>query len=236
MFGAYQAGAWDFLSRNILPDMIVGASVGSLNGFLIASGHTGGELIERWRNVGDLADVRWRFPKRLHEGILDNTRLEGMIQDLCETYVPHLDFGVVLTECRTMRPRLFRWPEIEWTHIAGSCSVPLFLRHYQIDGSWYSDGGLLDPAPVWAAMEMGATQIISINLLKNRPWYLDAVISAVRACGGYAPQGSPNVSIMEISPSQRLGTAVDAMRWSRTNTERWIDLGRRDAEAALGRL
>jgi len=236
MFGAYQAGVWEQLSISIQPDIVVGASVGALNGYLIAGGHTGQDLIERWRSAGDLADVRWRIPRRLHEGILDNTRLEWLIQELCGSCTPRLDFGVVLTEFRTMRPRLFRWPDLHWTHMAGSCSVPLFLRHYQIAGAWYSDGGLVDPTPVWAALEMGATRIISVNLLKHRPWYLDVVVGAIRAFGNYAPPGCAQISFTEISPSVPLGTAADAMRWSKSNTDRWIDLGRRDAEAAFARL
>jgi predicted acylesterase/phospholipase RssA len=32
MFGAWQAGAWSVLARHFQPDLVVGASAGSLNG------------------------------------------------------------------------------------------------------------------------------------------------------------------------------------------------------------
>ena len=46
LFGAWQAGAWSVLVDHIRPDLIVGASVGSLNGYVIASGGTPEELAE----------------------------------------------------------------------------------------------------------------------------------------------------------------------------------------------
>jgi hypothetical protein len=48
LFGAWQAGAWGVLADRMSPDLIVGASIGSLNGYLIASGITPQELRDRW--------------------------------------------------------------------------------------------------------------------------------------------------------------------------------------------
>ena len=48
LFGAWQAGAWSALAGRISPDLIVGASVGSLNGYVIASGATPDELRAMW--------------------------------------------------------------------------------------------------------------------------------------------------------------------------------------------
>lgn len=50
LFGAWQAGAWSVLAERFEPDLIVGASIGALNGYLIASGATPEELIEVWRD------------------------------------------------------------------------------------------------------------------------------------------------------------------------------------------
>ena len=48
LFGAWQAGVWSVLVDHIVPDLIVGASVGSLNGYVIASGGTPEELRSMW--------------------------------------------------------------------------------------------------------------------------------------------------------------------------------------------
>jgi len=37
MFGAWQAGAWSALAPAFQPDVVVGASAGSLNGYAIAA-------------------------------------------------------------------------------------------------------------------------------------------------------------------------------------------------------
>ena len=48
MFGAYQAGAYRAIAELAPPDIVVGASVGALNGWSIAGGCTPDHLIERW--------------------------------------------------------------------------------------------------------------------------------------------------------------------------------------------
>ena len=56
MFGAWQAGVWSGLAPEFQPDLIVGASVGSLNGYAIAGGVTPESLCEMWMRprVGQL--------------------------------------------------------------------------------------------------------------------------------------------------------------------------------------
>src|SRR5436309_7857523 len=75
MFGAYQAGAWKALSRELAPDIVVGASVGALNGWYIAAGASGDELERRWLDPvsGDLMKYR-RWP---WGGVFDPGPLEA---------------------------------------------------------------------------------------------------------------------------------------------------------------
>src|ERR1039457_6584211 len=49
MFGAYQAGVWNVLSRRFQPDLVVGTSAGALNGWAIAGGCPPAELVDMWR-------------------------------------------------------------------------------------------------------------------------------------------------------------------------------------------
>src|SRR6516225_3816249 len=62
MFGAYQAGIWKALSERETPDLIVGASVGALNGWRIASGCPPEQLIEEWRDPSAAAALQL-FPR-----------------------------------------------------------------------------------------------------------------------------------------------------------------------------
>ncbi len=233
LFGAYQAGVWQVLSEAWKPDLVVGASVGSLNGWMIASGCPPAELIERWRNLQPAHELRWRWPSGLAEGLLDCGDLDAYIRDMCANWTPAIPFGLVLTNLRTMRPDLFRAPELEWQHLAASCSVPLFLRHHQIGGCWYSDGGLIDPLPVHGAIEMGARTLITVNLLRERPLPVRAAVRALRLYSRYRAEVPAAVRVIDISPRRRLGSARDAMIWSPEHIDCWIEQGRRDAEAAL---
>ncbi len=62
MFGAYQAGAWNVLSNRFKPDLVVGTSVGALNGWAIAGGCSAEELSAMWRNPATGDTMRLHFP------------------------------------------------------------------------------------------------------------------------------------------------------------------------------
>jgi predicted acylesterase/phospholipase RssA len=231
LFGAYQAGVWSLLQDMIQPDIVVGASIGSLNGWLIAGGVRASDLERRWLSLEAASKPQWRVPKQLADGILDSTLVEGWIQEVYAQSSPSIRYGVVATELRTMKPTLFEWPDLTWQHLAASCGVPVFLRQHRINGVLYADGGLVDPIPLWAAMRMGATSIVSINVMKNRPLIFRAVAHAARMYSRHCPHQDERVKVVEISPSEILGTVHDSMCWSRENAERWIALGQQDAYA-----
>jgi NTE family protein len=233
MFGAYQAGVWDVISEVFHPDLIVGASVGSLNGYMIACGASPDELLSRWRNLDGISELRWRFPTSFTAGLIDPSALEMWIQETCCQRRPTSDYALVLTETLTCKPRMVRGPEVTWKHLAASCGVPGFLPTYRIDGVYYSDGGLIDPLPLWAALELGATTIVSVNLLNRRPLPVRALVCALRTYARYRRPSPGDVQVIEIAPSERLGSAGDSMRWSRRNADRWIELGQHDALATL---
>ena len=67
VFGAWQAGVWRGLTARFEqpPEMIVGASVGSLNGYAIAGGSSAEELCEFWRQPG-IGKFR-RLPETIRE-------------------------------------------------------------------------------------------------------------------------------------------------------------------------
>jgi NTE family protein len=229
MFGAYQAGVWEALSEVFQPDIVVGASIGSLNGWLIAGGSSPSALVDRWLHLDSIQQIRWRFPKRLSDGFIDSALLEEWIQEMCLNCQPRSEYGAVLTELRTLTPRLFRWPDITWQHMAASCGVPGFLPQRRIAGTFYTDGGLVDPSPVWAAIDMGADVVVSVNVMNRRPPLLRAFAGAARAYCRYSPPMTEGCRVIDFDPIDGLGSAKDSMYWSRANAERWIDAGRRDA-------
>jgi predicted acylesterase/phospholipase RssA len=232
MFGAYQAGVWKELADSFQPDIVVGASIGSLNGWLIAGGCAPEELVERWLTLERASRHRWRVPASLSDGIIDCGPMNEWIQGMCEEFQPKVEYGLVATETFTMRPRLFRSHEITWKHLASSCAVPVFLNHHRLDGIIYSDGGIIDPLPLWAAVEMGATRLVTVNLLKHRPLILRALAGTARVYSGHREGMYDRLEVVDISPSAPLGPASDSIHWKLENAARWVALGQKDAVAA----
>jgi predicted acylesterase/phospholipase RssA len=203
------------LCERFEPDLVVGASVGSLNGYLIASGIGAEELCGRWRD-----------PKSTS---FDN--LDANIQDMMSQYHLRIPFAVTLTDLWRMKPRTFRDAEVTWRHLSASCAVPFFLPQKKIDGKWYTDGGLLNPLPLWAAVELGATRVIALHVLPEVPsGVLRPLVRAFRGIFGYRPPVPAGVEVDMLLPSERLGSIRDTFEWNAANAERWIELGASDAK------
>ncbi len=234
MFGAYQAGAWKALWREFSPDIVVGASVGSLNGWLIAGGVTGEELVERWLepSTGELmtyrpAGSRWKsvfYPEPLEAGA-------KLLMSHCQ---PRVEFGVALTQLPWLRRTLVRNGEVHWRHLVASCSVPAGFPPVRIGKAVYCDGGLLEPTPVWAAVEMGATRVIAVNASRFLPpMAVGLAMKGIRGARRPAPPLPEGVELTMITPKTHLGKMLEGATWRRENIERWIELGEADADGAL---
>lgn len=216
MFGAWQAGAWAAVAERFQPDLIVGASVGSLNGYAIACGDSPEMLREMW----------------MRPSLSDFTQLDRHLRELTAERKPRIDLAVVVTDLWRMRPRVFRGAEVTWRQLAASCAIPLIFKQVWLDGRPYSDGGLLNPLPVYAAVELGATEIVALHALPEIPSaWLKPFAQVFRAVFGVNPPLPAGVSARIILPSRRLGSMHDALHWKRENIEAWLELGRKDAKA-----
>jgi predicted acylesterase/phospholipase RssA len=216
LFGAWQAGAWAALAPVFQPGLIVGASVGSLNGYAIACGATPQMLRELW----------------LREDVASLHRLEASLRTLTGGRRPQVDYAVVVTDLLRLKPRIFHGGEVTWRHLAASCAVPLVLPQVRIDGRYYSDGGLLNPLPVYAAVELGATEILALQALPEIPsLVLKPFVLGFRAVFGVNPPLPAGVRLTVLEPGRRLGSLRDALRWKRENIERWLEQGYQDADS-----
>ena len=218
MFGAWQAGAWAALAGRVEFDLVVGASVGALNGYAIACGVSPDELRRLWLDP-------------------NFTRLRGLpatVQALMRRARPAKELAVVATDLWRLKPRVFFGGQIHAEHLLASCALPFLLPQVRIEGRWYSDGGLLNSLPVWAAVELGATHILALNALPRipSPW-LRPLVSAFRAVAGHHPPAPADVLIPIVRPPADLGTLVESARWDRQRIERWLAQGEADAVAAL---
>lgn len=230
MFGAYQAGAWKVLADRFEPDLVVGASIGAINGWSIAGRCDPDELIRSWLDLGDLARHTFRVPHSLTGGILDTRAVEQLVRDVHSRYTPQIDYGLVITDSLRMRPRVARGPSLTWQHLAASAAIPGLFDQHRIEGRLYTDGGLLNALPLWAAAEMGAGRIIAVNALPAPPnGVIRHLMKALRAITPRQPKMPQSIEVIQISPSGSLGSAKDALYWKRENAKRWIEQGLVDA-------
>jgi NTE family protein len=231
VFGAYQAGVWKFLSERWRPDLVVGASVGSLNAWAIAGGATGDELISRWKEADFSGRLRWRFPRSPLGGVVDFRHMEGMLREFHARYEPRTDVGVVLTELPRLKLRVWQGQAVTWRVLAASCAVLGIFPQQQIDGRSYCDGGMLGSLPLWAATHLGATRIIAVPVMPPVPFPLRVVLQTAKRFST-APSVSPDVEVLTIGPEKPLGAVRDLLRWDRGRIDGWIEQGYRDAEVA----
>jgi len=230
MFGAYQAGAWKELADVFQPDLIVGASIGAVNGWAIAGGCAPDELIGRWLDMESLGRYRWKFPAGIFGGVLDTEHLQRLIRDIHQSYTPRVDYALVLTDLLKLQPRIFRGAEVSWKHLAAGTAIVGIFDQVRIEGTLYSDGGELSAVPLWAAAELGATQALVIDVLPEAPGLVARTfVSAMKLLSPFQAVVPPSLKVVCVAPPKLLGAPLDSIYWKRPNVEQWLRTGQMDA-------
>jgi NTE family protein len=174
--GAMQVGMLHALfDRGIEPDLVVGCSVGALNGAAIAGDPTpaGVETLAAvWRNLrtddvfpGGRLNSAWMLLRRA----LSMTTNEGLraLIDAASTFERFEDaaipFEVVATSLTTGMPRWFdRGPILD--PILASSALPAVFPPVEIDGELYIDGGVIDNVPISRAVALGADRVYVLHV------------------------------------------------------------------------
>jgi predicted acylesterase/phospholipase RssA len=114
--------------------------------------------------------------------------------------------------------------------LRASTAIPCIFDQVRIGKKLYSDGGLLNALPIWAAAELGADTIVAVNAMTRLPGLLpNLFVDTVRWISPFRALTPPNLEVIRIAPKDTLGTGLDILYWKRENAERWIEQGRRDA-------
>ena len=174
--GALQVGMLQALvEHGIQPDLVLGCSVGALNGVAVASDPTLAmvhRLRELWRDIEDKKVLpSGLFPTtvqlaRRGVSVHGNAGLRAVIDSLLEPrtfdelVVP---FQCVATAIEDAREVWFdHGPLVE--AIMASAALPAVLPPVEIDGVRYMDGAVVNDVPVTRARELGATRIYVLSV------------------------------------------------------------------------
>lgn len=181
--GALQIGMLRaLLERRITPDLVVGCSVGAINGAAFATDPTlaGVRLLEqRWNKVSSEALMPpGRLPGavqlvRKGESIHPNTGLKSLIHDFLDGREQFSDlkvrFECVATDMVASRERWFRSGSLVEPLLA-SAALPAVFPPVTIDGVPFLDGGVVNNVPISRAIALGAERLYVLHVgLHGRP-------------------------------------------------------------------
>lgn len=174
--GAFEVGMLQaLLEQGVRPDMVVGTSVGALNGAAIAADPSltmVEELKKVWLNLDDgrlfggsiFAGAAHFMRSRTH--MHSNAGLKSLIESLMP--VKTFEELPVRFECvaASIEHASEHWfssgPLID--AILASAALPGVLPPIEIDGEHFIDGGIVNSIPISRAVEMGAKQIFILHV------------------------------------------------------------------------
>lgn len=173
-FGAVQVGMMRAIDETGLrPDLVVGTSVGSLNGAIVAAdpAQAARRLEGAWSGVkrrtvfpgGWLARARTLQASRAW--LSDSSGISGLVHEHLHVQrfeqLP-LPFAAVATDALTGRPVVLDHGDLEPAVLASS-AIPAILPPVEIDGRRLVDGGLVANVPVLQACDLGAASLIVLD-------------------------------------------------------------------------
>lgn len=184
--GAYHVGALRFLEEHEwMPDVVVGTSIGAVNGAAIASGHNAHSLWSLWRRLktGDVQKPHLNpfnghfllntepLRRTLQEqGWVDFERINSREANVhlritaMEVETGHLH---VFGNSEDVYPSSTRQELLALDHIIASCSIPLIYPATELGGAIYWDGGTVANTPLSPAIDAGSEEIVVVLMT---PW------------------------------------------------------------------
>lgn len=158
------------------PQLVVGTSVGAMNGAVLAlDPEHPEELLRIWLGLDQVALVRWnpaRLARQLWKNPLSLSSNQIAQKLLRENFQgasfedTKLRLGVVATNLSRGEKRVFTAGSLAQAILA-STAIPGVFEPVRIDGDHYVDGCISASVDMATALEMGATEIFAIDLTQQ---------------------------------------------------------------------
>ena len=188
------------LAQGIVPNVVVGTSIGAVVGGAYAAGHL--DTLEAWARSLQVRNILGYLDIRLNgSGLIGGEKLATQLEaSLGKTLIEEMPvkFATVATEVRTGH-------EIWLTHgrivdaMRASYALPGIFSPVLVGDRWLVDGALVNPVPVSAARALGAEIVIAANLSSD----IFTHSTTIYAHGAAA--ATPGATTAPTSPKRGLG-------------------------------
>ncbi len=196
LLGAVEVGMLRALFEyDVTPDLVVGTSVGALNGLMVASDpkpDVVDRLLDLWRSVAEsnelYSDPTWRQVTR---AMRTGTHLHSAqpLRERLEREFGDLTFDQLAVPFQCCAASIERSAETWFSEgpvvpaVVASAAVPGLLPPARVGEEHYLDGGIVNSIPIGRAVELGATTIYVLQVGRidrplqppRKPWQVARV-------------------------------------------------------------
>ena len=170
--GAVQVGMLKALTRaGIVPDLVVGASVGAINAAYFAAqpDDAGVKRLERiWSRLhrGDIFPVSPLHSLLAILGRRDHLITSSALRSLVESELPCEKLENAKIPCYVVATDVLDGTEVAiaagplTTALLASAAIPAVFPHVTLDGRHLMDGAIANNTPISTALKLGATRVI----------------------------------------------------------------------------
>lgn len=179
--GSYQLGVYRALKKlGIKIDIITGTSIGSINGALLVTGDYK-KAKKLWLTIKSDTIFNYTFenPKEYPKIVKELVTNKGLNIEKGEEFISKIideekirkskiDYGLVTVNLKTKVPKMLtkeaipKGKLISYIIASATCFPAIQLK--EIDGENYIDGGYYDNLPINLAIDMGADEVIAVDL------------------------------------------------------------------------
>ena len=157
------------VSHGIVPDIVIGTSMGALVGGCYANNQL--DKLEEWANSLTMRRIIGYLDVRLGgSGLISGGRLANLLQEgIGSTLIEDLPtrFAAIATEVGTGHEVWLTRGSLSLA-LRASYALPGVFPPVRVGGRWLVDGALVNPVPVSAARAFGARVVIAVNLDADR--------------------------------------------------------------------
>jgi NTE family protein len=248
MFGSAEVGMLlALLERGVVPDLVVGSSVGAINGALLAADPSPqgvAKLADAWLGISGRGIFNSSLWDQVGNVIRYGTHLHSNdeLQALLQRALGAIEFRDLALRFECVAACIER-AEAHWFSsgpvvpaVLASCAVPGLLPAVELGGEHFFDGGLVRSVPVGRAAQLGAKRIFVLHVGRlerslrppTRPWEVALVSFEIARRHQFAEEVAllpPGVDL-HVLPAGSKAPAVSLRHRYSSGTSERIDAAR----------